>query len=195
MQEAVDYHRDLNIPIRFGVLCGEVIHHLRSCLDHIVWHFSSAQYRLEHPDAIEFPILRMPPTKTNELSRYQRKIDGVTNANVVRLIEGLQPYHRGNDAINDPLCIVHDMDRFDKHRALVVIGGCASVRPLSGGGGIAVQALLKLSHGETLSEFEAAIADKALKKDVKVTPQIAFAQFGNRKTEMVIPALSQLQNV
>jgi hypothetical protein len=42
-QEAVDYHKELRIPKRFGVLSGEIVHHLRSCLDHIVWHFSSPQ--------------------------------------------------------------------------------------------------------------------------------------------------------
>src|SRR6266481_7650612 len=55
-QEAVDYHRELVIPKRFSVLSGEIIHHLRSCLDHIVWHFSSAHYRRGHANAIEFPV-------------------------------------------------------------------------------------------------------------------------------------------
>lgn len=42
-QNAVNYHRELRIPLRFSVLAGEVIHHLRACLDHVVWHFSTKQ--------------------------------------------------------------------------------------------------------------------------------------------------------
>src|ERR1700691_3819144 len=44
-QDAVDYHKQLPIPKRFSVLTGEVVHHLRSCLDHIVWIFSHATAR------------------------------------------------------------------------------------------------------------------------------------------------------
>jgi hypothetical protein len=38
--EAISYHKNRVIPPRFGVLAGEIIHHFRSCFDHIVWHFS-----------------------------------------------------------------------------------------------------------------------------------------------------------
>lgn len=192
-QEAVNYHRNLPIPVRFSVLCGEVVHHLRSCLDHIVWHFSNAAYRLSHENAIQFPVLRTLPVK-DELSRYERQVKGITNANVLRLIESFQPYHRGNDAMNDPLCIIHDMDRFDKHRELTLISPIANLMPLSSAGDIGIQSLIKFSQGETLSEFEIAVAQGAIQKDIKVTPQIAFAQFGNRESEPVIPALVQLSD-
>jgi hypothetical protein len=35
-KEALEYHRELKVPKRFSVLGGEIIHHFRSCLDHIV---------------------------------------------------------------------------------------------------------------------------------------------------------------
>ena len=86
------------------------------------------------------------------------------------------------------------MDRFDKHRELAVITTCANLTPLSGAGMHGIKSILKLSQGETLSDSEAVIALQAIQRDVKVTPQIAFAQFGNRKSEPVIPALAQLLN-
>ena len=97
-QDAVYYHRDLEVPKRFSVLAGEIIHHLRSCLDHIVWHFSSDAARLLHENALEFPVFFTPPLTKDELSRYNRKIKGITQTKVLTIIERLQPYHRGTDA-------------------------------------------------------------------------------------------------
>ena len=61
-------------------------------------------------------------------------------------------------------------------------------------GVVGLRAFLKYAQGETLSESEIVAAKRARDTDVKVTPQIAFAQFGNRKSEPVIPALTQLLN-
>lgn len=90
-QEAVNYHRALKIPKRFSVLSGEVVHHLRSCLDHIVWHFSSAEARRDHASALEFPIYAEPLTKDSARG-YERKIQGITSVRVRELISQLQPY-------------------------------------------------------------------------------------------------------
>src|ERR1700761_1924172 len=38
--EAIDYHGNRKIPIRFSVLAGEIVHHLRSSLDHVAWQLS-----------------------------------------------------------------------------------------------------------------------------------------------------------
>src|SRR5450755_3842220 len=60
-QEATDYHRTKRIPVRFGVLTGEIVHHLRSSLDHIVWHFSSDEARLKAQNVVEFPVFAYEP--------------------------------------------------------------------------------------------------------------------------------------
>src|SRR5579872_2188789 len=59
--EALEYHAKRRIPLRFSVLSGEIVHHLRSCFDHVVWHFSDAEYRRKHVGWIQFPILRDKP--------------------------------------------------------------------------------------------------------------------------------------
>lgn len=38
LMKALEYHQVRMVPPRCGVLAGEIIHHLRSCFDHIVWH-------------------------------------------------------------------------------------------------------------------------------------------------------------
>ncbi len=191
-QQAVDYHRSLPIPLRFNVLCGEVVHHLRSCLDHITWYFSSVQYRIEAENAIEFPVFRKEPLTKEEIGRYNRKIGGITDGNVRKIIENSQPYQRGDGAANDPLCIIHDMDRFDKHRELTIITNCVSMvfPPETSVHGIV--ALLKYGKGDTLSASELAAAKVAIKKNTKGAPQIAFAQFGDGESQPVVPALAQL---
>jgi hypothetical protein len=192
-QEVIDYHRALDIPKRFSVLSGEIVHHLRSCLDHLVWHFSSPQSRIDNENVIEFPVYREPLTK-DQRSRYNRKIEGIASTNVLALIEALQPYQRGSDAVNDPICIIHNMDRFDKHRELAIVTACANLTFPPGTSTEAILNVMKYRQGETLSAGELVMAHRAVKNEAKVSPQIAFAQFGNRKDQFVVPALKQLLN-
>src|ERR1039458_2529148 len=160
-QKAVDYHRTLGIPRRYGVLSGEIVHHLRSCFDHVAWHFSSIQYRTDHETAIEFPVLRKKPTTQNEEARYERKVNGIVNANVRSLIDRMQPYNRGSDPEDDPLCIVHDMDRFDKHRELAIVASCANAAFPTMPIPEVMAALTKYSQGETLNDTETSLASRA----------------------------------
>src|ERR1035438_3314902 len=55
LREKVKHQASRPIPLRFSVLAGETIHHLRSCLDYVAWGLSSQQYRLSSPSSIEFP--------------------------------------------------------------------------------------------------------------------------------------------
>jgi hypothetical protein len=174
------------------VLSGEIVHHLRSCLDHVIWHFSSPSYRRECENAIEFPVYRKQPLTKEKLAGYDRKIKGVTNPNVLSLVGKLQPYKRGSDAVDDPISIVHDMDRFDKHRELAIVVSCANMTFRAGTSVQSIHAIMKHRKGEGLTSTEFAMAQKAIKNDAKVSPQVAFPQFGKRKDYFVAPALSQL---
>jgi hypothetical protein len=191
-QDAVNYHRDLVIPKRFSVLSGEIAHHLRSCLDYVVWHFSDAGYRTIAENAVEFPVCRKEPLTKDEIGRYERKVKGITNPNVLSLIRDMQPYKRGGDPENDPVCIVHDMDRFDKHRELTIVAACAGVIVPTSAGIEAARAVTKYGQGETLTGVELGLAHETIKQNAKVSPQVAFAEFGKRKDQFVVPALAQL---
>jgi len=192
-QDAVNYHRDLQVPKRFSVLAGEIIHHLRSCLDHVVWHFSSNTARLPHENALEFPIFSEPLTK-DELRRYNRKIQGITKPNVLTIIKQLQPYQRGADAGNDPLRIVHDMDRFDKHRELAIVTASCQVEFPAGTSINLVNKAVAYTQGEAVPKDVLAAIGTQIKKHHHVTPDIAFAQVGKWKTQPVVPSLMKLMN-
>jgi len=193
-QEAVDYHRSNRIPLRFSVLAGEIVHHLRSSLDHITWHFSDNAYRIEDPNGIEFPVFEVKPDPSdkNAVKRYNRKIKGIANTQVLAWIELMQPYNVGADMADDPLLIIHNMDRFDKHRELAIVDPSAIIEFPSEMPDIAKKAAL-YTQGK-LPTTEHLALSRALKEHAKVTPSVAFRQFGNRQTHPVIAGLVELLN-
>jgi hypothetical protein len=193
-QEAIDYHKSLPVPVRFSVLTGEIIHHLRSCFDHIVWIFSNDTEKRLHETRPMFPILSTDPkTDKQKLDSFEKQIKGVDKPDVRALIVQVQPYNRGIDPSDDPLCIIHDMDRFDKHRELAFVTSCANLTfPNSTPETTAL--VLAYREGTTLSTDDVSAVSKAVKQEAKVFPQVAFAKFGQQNGKFVIPSLTKLLN-
>jgi hypothetical protein len=189
-QKAIDYHTNRKIPLRFSVLAGEIVHHLRSCLDHVVWHFSDDTARRKHPTMLEFPVFKREPISEKEIARYEGKIQGISSVAVRGLIETLQPYHVGADGANHFIGVVHDMDRFDKHRELVIVFPIALLYFPPGLDDLR-QKFILYQHGK-LPKAEIWAMQRAVKDNAQVTPQIAFEKFGKWEYQAVIPALQQL---
>lgn len=182
------FHAERKIPDRFGVIAGEIIHHLRSCLDHIAWALSSEDYRREHERAITFPICISKPATKQEISSYNRKIKGISSMSALKLIESVQPYNRPNPT-DDPLAIVHELDRIDKHHTLVLVVATFNMGitiPLSLFNPIVIRAR-HMNQDSFVDHF-------AEKIQAKITRQVAFSQFGERENQPVVPALTQLAN-
>jgi hypothetical protein len=186
--EAIEYHKKLAIPLRFSVLAGEIVHHLRSCLDHIVWHFSTDEsYRRDCFRKIEFPIFEDEPLDKKSVSRYEGKIKGITDRKVIALIKRLQPYD-SPDPIDDPLLIIHKMDIIDKHKELVLCVG-------TGGREIPMDTMYALVGNESqMSEKMPADLAFELKGYGKLVPQVSFRDFGRRPIQPIVPGLTQLNN-
>lgn len=181
-------HARREVPARFGVLAGEVAHHLRSVLDHVVWELSSAQYRRTKESQIAFPILLTKPSKKEEIASYYRRIQGVESLDARDLIEKLQPYNTA-DPVDDPLAILHEFDRIDKHRTLVLVE-CKWQMGLT----IPLRAFTwSIIPGTDIDEklFSQTLADKVRSE---LSLYIAFPQFGRRPNQEVIPSLTQLAN-
>jgi hypothetical protein len=185
--KAIQYHRDRKIPPRFSVLAGEIVHHLRSCLDHIVWQLSSSAYRKKHRLHIAFPVFTEKPVDKEKIASYERKIKGITDPDVVGLIEHFQPYN-SPDPTNTYLYIVHNFDRIDKHRELVLCfpTGAREFPPDLQ----SFVARYQREHPE-LRSVEVAINLKAYGK---LVPQIAFKEFGRREVQPVVQGLMELNN-
>jgi hypothetical protein len=194
-QEAVDYHSKRGVPLRFKILTGEIIHHLRSILDHIAWQLSSATARGTPAIAvqIEFPVFAKRPITKKEKSRYGRKVQGISSSRALKLIEQLQPYNRlpGKNPLDDPIWIIHDLDRIDKHRELMLVFLALRLDLPSW---FMFQATM-LNQKAKLAGEPPPTTGKAVQMYGKASPHISFRQSGKGEKEPIIPALTHLANV
>ena len=185
-------HASREIPLRFGMITGEIAHHLRSSLDHIVWLLSRESYRSSREGKfIGFPVLTEVPGKKDKFASYDRKIEGVTSAAARDLIKQLQPYHTANPT-DDPLAIIHHLDRVDKHQTIVLIAAfwnmSAQIPPsrtwVIGGFDVNQEPFFSPNRGP-----------EADKLKLQFSQYIALGEFGERKRQALIPTLTQLANV
>ena len=183
--KAIEYHKNRVIPPRFGVLAGEVIHHLRSCFDHVVWHFSVGFK--QHIRQIEFPVFEKRPVDKNGRERFEGKIQGITDPNIRAMIERLQPYNAA-DPLDDFLWIIHDFDIVDKHRELIFCvrtGSIALPREMQG-----ILECYQRAH----PELNPAQIARHFKSHGTSQPCVSFRNFGRREIEPVTEGLIKLFN-
>jgi len=107
--------------VEWGVAIGDVLHNLRSCLDHLAWHLGGNPPPNENTS--EFPIFLDRARYRNEGAR---KVVGAP-PEAQEIIEDVQPFQRGDEAHLDPLWSLYELSNFDKHRLLHL-----SVADLSG---------------------------------------------------------------
>ncbi len=128
-----------------SLLIGDVVHNLRSALDSLAFALATA-FTTPLPEKFartsEFPIFgdedgqgragtgRAQFNRRDGQGRPARgsglaKIQG-WHPSAQAAVEQLQPYQRGLDFRADPLWVVHELDRLDKHRLLhTVVAGFA----------------------------------------------------------------------
>lgn len=183
--KAIEYHKNLVIPPRFSVLAGEIIHHLRSCFDHVVWHFSVGP--VKNPRQIEFPVFNQRPVDKSGLTRFEGKIQGITDSKVRSLIERFQPYNAANP-LDDSLWLINDFDIVDKHKELVICVGTGSIvlpREMLG----ALE-----SYQRAHPELDPAQVARHFKGHGSTKPCISFRDFGRRGIKSVTEGLIELFN-
>ena len=104
-----------NPPLKLAVIAGEVIHHLRSSLDHLIHSLVIKKGKAPTRNH-QFPICDTPQLY-KELRR-RGYIQGV-GPHAYELIEKVQPFQ--NPTPDDTiLAAVRDLNNLDKHRLLVV---------------------------------------------------------------------------
>jgi hypothetical protein len=185
--KAIAYHRNRKIPVRFSVLAGEILHHLRSVLDHVVWQFSGEWYRVAKPTQIEFPIFKVKPTQKAGRTGYERQVKGISDPAALILIEYLQPYNSTNP-IDHLLFILHDLNRNDKHRDVLL---CVS----TGAVPIAMDMLdryMRYQRGEPGSVPVDVTAE--FKRNPQIVPQVSFRNFGDKEIEPIVQGLARINN-
>jgi hypothetical protein len=140
----------------------------------------------------EFPILNARPTTSNKPALFNRKIEGVGNK-ASAVIESLQPYNAVSqwDGPHHALLVLHDMNRFDKHRELTVIGSRSQQTPR-----VYLLQLLGV-HKDTATghEIKRPLGHREVYVGMKLTALVAFRQFGNNGPSIgVIPGLRRIEH-
>jgi hypothetical protein len=189
-------------PLDFRVRIGEIISHLRSSLDHLVWALVLQRHKSPTFRVI-FPICE-------DIAKYRRAIkDGAiqgVSGSAQAIIERLQPYHRTRPA-SHPLAILHNFNNVDKHKLLLVVSSYTRIgRTITFSGEIVedyeIDILPKNWSRRMIRTVEgrAELFRVRFARPVKVSmyaefvPQIAFEEFGPRRDEPVIPSLVKLRD-
>jgi hypothetical protein len=108
------------VPARFAVIAGEIVHHLRSSLDHLLCALvvnNGGSPTRQH----QFPIYTSPKAFDEACSRGL--IRGVADS-AEKLIRSVQPYtsETPDDTV---LHVIQQFDNFDKHQRLLVVNTVA----------------------------------------------------------------------
>ena len=107
-------------PLKFSVLTGEIIHHLRSSLDHAIWAIATRK-GTSPSERLQFPIC---DSKTGfEKSTSNGVIKGVGDE-AAKIVESVQPFKQTvpGDTV---LSALNKASNTDKHRLLLVVGAVA----------------------------------------------------------------------
>jgi len=116
---------DLSILFtRVGILVGDVVHNMRSALDHLVYQLAliNTSGNVARPDRTQFPI-----SDTRDRFEHATATDLAEVApNHRAIIEGFQPYHptEENTAVGvyfHPLAMLRGLSNTDKHRILTPV--------------------------------------------------------------------------
>ena len=124
------FHVLREVPVEWSVILGEILHNLRSALDHIITDLTVAESG--HPlEQTEFPIFEDEAaffalrTKGGQAGQPAPnsglfKIRGVSPA-ARAVIQGLQPFESAKVGKIASLLIVHNLNIIDKHRTINIV--------------------------------------------------------------------------
>lgn len=114
-------------PPRWGVIIGEIIHDLRSALDHLVWQLVISTGSTPTRES-QFPIYSDRPRNRqggmNRRARWAKMLTGVDHADATA-IKALQPYRRTHRLLYCPLAELSALSNKDKHNVLLATLGAA----------------------------------------------------------------------
>jgi hypothetical protein len=115
-----------------AAIIGDVVHNLRSALDHIVGALAPPErYR-----SAAFPIIpenlwlrdgnrRFISRDSKARRDYRIRVEGL-DPQAKAIILAAQPFHAGDEAKTRPLAFLNDLENADKHRSLIVTASVIS---------------------------------------------------------------------
>src|SRR6266404_5465520 len=106
------------VPLRFGLMIGDVANNLRSALDHMVWEVVGP-YKPKNAKAVQFPFAERPQDLSKKIKTHFIYLAGPEAERIVGL-------HQGD------LFGLDQLNNKDKHRLITVLGDVAEIRGLKG---------------------------------------------------------------
>jgi hypothetical protein len=103
------------VPAYWGPWIGEILHNLRSSLDHLVFDLGTAYYGMLPPDLARTSAFPVYAKQAPDVRGFFEKV-GCLDPCVQAFIEGLQPHPGGEAYVNDRLFILNELGNLDKHR-------------------------------------------------------------------------------
>lgn len=161
-------------PVEIGLITGDLVHNLRSALDHLAYQLVYANGST-HSKQTAFPIW-------DSASEYQaqraRRVTGMSQT-AIDAIDATEPYQGGNGA---GLWVLHYLDIADKHHELLtplmnVTGASFTIpgyweRSYTGVGGVSFP-----KFGEPLKDGDVvATREAVMDKDLNLTVDVAFTE-------------------
>ena len=117
-QRATYAKRNEAVIQKAALICGDVIHNLRSALDHAYWQIVSPVATSESErKAIQFPFSE---TEAQLAASVKRRLAHKVSPSFYQAILDLKPH--GEASGNEFLALIHKFDILDKHKLLIPTG-------------------------------------------------------------------------
>jgi hypothetical protein len=195
-------------PLVFSILASECVYHLRSALEHLVFQLVVAKTQAPPAFQSSFPIIgkgrmarRSWVTAPTLYASHTSRLKSEVSTTAERMINELQPYHRGAACQDDPLWMLNELNNTDKHRFLnVTVHGIYSYNVIVKARGQQIHGRLrpvvKFEDGAELGSVQlpegAFLSDPDVSVDGQVFVEMAFDKVCAERLVPLIPRLSRL---
>lgn len=105
-----------------AAIAGDIVHNLRSALDHLAWQLVLLDGG-QPGEETSFPLHESATNKRGN-PRVLTIEPGIRDAAIMSAVEAMQPYTEaryGHDPLSDGLGIIRRLDNIDKHRLLLTV--------------------------------------------------------------------------
>lgn len=121
-EKATFAKKDEEVTNQAAIIIGDIIHNLRSALDHTYWNCTEQFAKSDgERKNIQFPIT------SNEKALKDSVLPGLpsrVSQSFADALASLKPYRDGG---NRSLCLIHDLDVMDKHKLLIPTGNFTKI--------------------------------------------------------------------
>jgi len=121
-QRATFAKRDEAVANEAAIIIGDIVHNLRSAIDHAYWDCTNAFAKSDgERRSIQFPVTSTEEALVNSVipglpSRVSKEFCSA--------LISLKPYRESGNAL---LCAIHDLDILDKHKLLIPTGNFTKI--------------------------------------------------------------------